>query len=64
MYVFFLISSTAKLNVSALQEVSEDTIQLEESENFYKDKLEHFGKTIISHPNPFISYFLDRYMLE
>lgn len=60
MYVFFLISSTVELIISVLQEVQEDTIQLEESEHCYKDKLEHFGKTIISHPNPFISYFLDR----
>lgn len=49
-----------ELIISVLQEVQEDTIQLEESEHCYKDKLEHFGKTIISHPNPFISYFLDR----
>lgn len=62
--MFFLISSTVELIISVLQEVQEDTIQLEESEHFYKDKLEPFGKTIISHPNPFTSYFLDRYMFE
>lgn len=64
MYVFLLLFSTVELNISVLQDVQEDTIQLEESEHVYKDKLKHLEKKVISNPNPLICYFLDRYMLE